>query len=216
MSAFPRRSLLLAAALLAGFVVLAVLVTDPGTVRGVQVVDDHVHSAVPSLWWGPATWVAKALSLIGGSLVLWPARGLVVLLLAWRRSWRALAAFALAVLTSEALIGPLKAAIDRPRPPGALIVTSGASFPSGHGIASAVTAIGAVLVLLPPGPRRRPWELAAVLFAVAVGCSRVYLAAHWLSDVVAGLLLGSGLAIGWPALLQLTPGRARGSPALRP
>jgi undecaprenyl-diphosphatase len=37
--------------------------------------------------------------------------------------------------------------------------------------------------------------------------SRTYLGAHWLSDVIAGGLLGSALAIGWPALL--TSWRAR-------
>ena len=43
---------------------------------------------------------------------------------------------------TPAAIGPVKALVDRPRPPGSLIATTGASYPSGHAIASAVTAIG--------------------------------------------------------------------------
>jgi undecaprenyl-diphosphatase len=42
----------------------------------------------------------------------------------------------------------------------------------------------------------------AVLFTSVMALSRVYLRAHWLSDTVAGALLGAGLALGWPALLM--------------
>ena len=62
--------------------------------------------------------------------------------LMWRRRWLQLGAFLGAVVTSELCIGPLKALVDRPRPPDSLIGTSGASFPSGHAIAGAVTAFG--------------------------------------------------------------------------
>jgi undecaprenyl-diphosphatase len=123
--------------------------------------------------------------------------------LAVRRQFLQLTAFVLAVISSEALIGTLKAAYDRDRPPGSLITTSGASFPSGHAIAGAVTAVGLVLVLLPAGPSRWKWEARAVVFSFVMALSRVYLRAHWLSDVVAGALLGAGLALGWPALLQM-------------
>ena len=79
-------------------------------------------------------------------------------------------------------------------------------FPAGHAVANAVTAVGLVIVLVSPGPRRWVWQLRAVAFAFLMALSRVYLAAHWLSDVVAGALLRGGLAIGWPAVLQSVRG----------
>ena len=52
------------------------------------------------------------------------------------------------------------------------------------------------------------WEVRAALFAAVMALSRVYLRAHWFSDVLAGALLGAGLALGWPALLMALRERA--------
>jgi hypothetical protein len=43
---------------------------------------------------------------------------------------------------------------------------------------------------------------------LVMALSRVYLGAHWLSDVMVGGLLGGALALSWPALLQSLRGRA--------
>jgi len=64
-----------------------------------------------------------------------------------------------------------------------------------------------VLVLVPPGRARWRWEVRAVIFSFVMALSRVYLQAHWLSDTVAGALLGGGLALGWPAVLQAVRNR---------
>lgn len=196
-----RRALHLAAALLTGAVLLGALLALPATEPGLQRVDDAVlrwvDVGVPG-----AVGLAEALSLIGGVWVTWPIRIAAAGVLALQRRWLQLTAFVLAVVSSEVLIGVLKSAYARPRPPGGLIETSGLSFPSGHAIAGAVTAVGIVVCLLPPGRRRYAWELRAVGFAFLMALSRVYLRAHWLSDAVAGALLGGGLAIGWPAVLQ--------------
>jgi membrane-associated phospholipid phosphatase len=196
-----RRALVLAGGMLAGAVLACVLVAIPTTFAWVQTIDDWTYDLAGNLQSRPLTLIAEGFSLIGSTLVNWPLRIAALALLAWRRHWLSLTAFALAVITSELLIGVLKSAYDRPRPPDSLIETSAASFPSGHAIAGAVTAVGLVLVLLPAGRKRWQWELYAVWFALFMALSRVYLHAHWLSDVVAGALLGAGLALGWPALL---------------
>jgi len=197
-----RRGLVVSGALLLGAVVVTLLVLLPATRPAVQAVDDAVWRWAGAARNDPATALAVALSWLGSGLVNWPLRAAALLLLAWRRHWLRLAAFALAVLTSELFIGPVKSAVDRPRPSGSLIETSAASFPSGHAIATAVTAVGLVLVLAQPGPNRWRWEVYAVVLTSVMALSRVYLRAHWLSDTVAGALLGAGLALGWPALLM--------------
>jgi undecaprenyl-diphosphatase len=99
------------------------------------------------------------------------------------------------VLLSEVLIGVLKGVYERPRPPESLVVTTGASFPSGHAVAASATVVAAVIALVPPERRRAWWALAAVAFSILMGLSRAYLGAHWLSDAAAGILLGISCAV---------------------
>jgi membrane protein DedA with SNARE-associated domain/membrane-associated phospholipid phosphatase len=87
-----------------------------------------------------------------------------------------------------------KGAIDRPRPPGSLISTSGAAYPSGHAAYS--TAWVAVAVVLTR--RLRLVTSGSLIFvaigiAAAVGVTRVYLRAHWWSDVGGGWGLGAAI-----------------------
>jgi membrane-associated phospholipid phosphatase len=148
----------------------------------------------------PLTWLARALNVIGGGVVTIPLRIAVAAWLAIRTRWRALAVWLLTWVAAETVLTAAKAFFHRGRPPERLVAIVGYSFPSGHAVAAAATAVALVLVLLPNGRRRRKWEVVAVLFAFVMAFSRVYLHAHWLSDVVAGVLLGTGVALGSAAL----------------
>jgi membrane-associated phospholipid phosphatase len=144
-----------------------------------------------SLLTGPA----DALNFIGLAVVTLPLRLAIAGFLGFRRRWWHVAAFVSAVVLSEIFIGTLKGLYDRPRPPGSLVTTSGGSFPSGHAVAASVTAVAAVIALFPEGTGRYAWGVAAAAFSALMALSRAYLAAHWLSDAIAGVLLGTSCAL---------------------
>jgi len=147
------------------------------------------------------TWLAQLLDVLGGGLVTIPLRIGVSIWLIVRTRWRALAAWLLTWAVAELALAGAKTYFHRGRPPDPLVDVVGFSFPSGHAVAAAATAVALVLVLMPAGPERRLWELAAVTFAFVMALSRVYLQAHWFSDVVAGVLLGAGVALGSAGLV---------------
>jgi membrane-associated phospholipid phosphatase len=83
---------------------------------------------------------------------------------------------------------------DRVRPTlNPVAETLGPSFPSGHSSWSAAFFAAAALLLSRGRGRRARAALAGVAagLVVTVAGSRVLLGVHWLSDVIAGLALGS-------------------------
>ena len=116
-----------------------------------------------------------------------------VLLLVRRRYAEAIVLVAGLVLVYVA-VHVAKEAIDRPRPTGSLVGTKGAAYPSGHA-AYATAWVAAAVVLT---RRLRLVATGSLVFvalgiAAAVGVSRVYLRAHWWSDVAGGWGLAAGI-----------------------
>ena len=168
---------------------------DHQTLATVQRLDDAWLRLMISGRAAPLTAIAKVFNVVGHEYVTLPVRIAIAGLLALRRWWWHLAAFAAAMVISEVLIGLLKGIYSRARPPAPLVATSGASFPSGHAVAASVTAVAAVIALVPAGRRRAWWAAAAVVFSILMGLSRAYLGAHWLSDAAAGIFLGTSCAL---------------------
>lgn len=200
-----RRRDLLTAVLLALATAAVFLLVGLGVTRPwVQRMDDRFLREMVSKRTGSFTATAKVFNVLGGFTVMLIARVLVAAYLSFRRRWWHLSAFLLAVVCSEAFIGTLKGVYDRPRPPLslALVHTTGSSFPSGHAVAASATVVAIVLALFPAGPHRWGWGVAAALFSFVMAISRAYLAAHWLSDAVAGTLLGVTVALGSALAVQ--------------
>ncbi len=217
--ASPRLATVVTAAVLALTAIVFALVAGHGTLARVQRLDDAWLRLMISGRAPPLTAVAKVFNVLGLVYVTLPVRIALAGFLAWRRRWWHLAAFLAAVVMSEVLIGLLKGIYDRARPPGSLVATSGASFPSGHAVAASVTVVAAVIALVPAGRRRALWGAAAVAFSILMGLSRAYLGAHWLSDATAGILLGTScalLAALIAGLLQRQHGRQQPAGAQRP
>jgi membrane-associated phospholipid phosphatase len=150
---------------------------------------------------GILTGIARVLDVAGGGIVTIPLRALIAIVLIVRRRWPAFWAWILTWALAEAAVRGAKVFFARPRPPMPLVSTTGFSFPSGHAVATAAIAMALVLVLIPPGRTRRKWEILAIVFTFVMALSRVYLRAHWLSDVEAGVLLGATAALAAAAVV---------------
>jgi len=129
---------------------------------------------------------------------------LVTLYLFWRRRWRWAASLVAAMACSAALVPLFKLLFQVARPSAIYSGAESYSFPSGH-VASATVLYTLLAWIaargLQAGGRVIPWLVAALLITL-MGVSRIYVGAHWPTDVLGGLALGAAIAV--PTVLLLS------------
>ncbi|PZW43011.1 undecaprenyl-diphosphatase [Humitalea rosea] len=205
-----RRGALLAA--LAGGATLGflVLLEDVAGRETIVRVDAAVLGLVGSLhteWTDP---VMLAATRLGDTVMNVLVSALIVGWLLLRRQFRLAAGVLVAILGAAAAMTAIKLGVQAGRPPLLTPIAPGFSFPSGHSSMAAVTLglLGWLVAAGAPGRWRRPVLGAITVLIALIAFSRIYLAAHWPSDVVGGLLLGLIVVSGLAAWFGPIPPRA--------
>lgn len=211
-SALRKRGVLITIAVLAIiFLLIGLSISFPI----VQKLDLHVTREVQESNGTPLDQVMYFGTFVGGSPVICTLAVALSVLLFLRRL-RKMALFVLATLISLPIDMLLKHLWGRDRPNplavNVLLPTSGSSFPSGHVLGTtAFYGFLAVLAWIHLPKRRARFVISALLAAMIpyVALSRVYVGAHWFSDVIGALTIGLILLVAMVTLYQAAPKEAQ-------
>ncbi len=158
---------------------------------------DHVAAAWFNLHaTATGTAIAKVITFAGSGVFITTASLGLALFCLWRKAWYRLVMLVLAVGGGSLLNLALKQVFHRSRPIIAhpLTEASGYSFPSGHTI-GATLFYGLLAVFILQSVSEWRWRVLTLLLAgliiSMIGASRIYLAAHYLSDVLGAVAVGS-------------------------
>lgn len=134
-------------------------------------------------------------TMMGDGIVTTSVAVAVGLYLYSRKAWRRATGFIIALSSSALFVVIIKSLVGRDRPIDLYSGADSFSFPSGHTTVTAV--LMGILVVLIAHERSGRFKAAlyslAAVYSIFMGFSRIYLGAHWLSDVLAGLLFGACL-----------------------
>lgn len=175
-----------AAATLAFVVLRAVVALGGHEPLGVDIWWNDLMVALTSDAWLVVAWVP---AVAGGTIGMIVVGALLIAAFLWRGRRRDAVTLAIAMVTVVAIGATMAAVIGRTRPADSLAESVATSFPSGH------TAVATTVVVILGLVLRRRWVwVVGVAWVALMMWSRTYLHAHWLSDVVAGMLEGVAVA----------------------
>ncbi|GGB60973.1 membrane protein [Roseibium aquae] len=135
------------------------------------------------------------ITMLGDGIVVTVLTLVVACYLFARKAWRRGTGFLIAMASTALFVPVIKLLLHRSRPMDLYTGADAFSFPSGH--TTLITVLFGICAVLVAHDRSR-WSKAgiftiAAIFIISIGFSRVYLGAHWMSDVLAGFLFGTAM-----------------------
>jgi membrane protein DedA with SNARE-associated domain/membrane-associated phospholipid phosphatase len=183
----PFAALAVGAFVFFGYAII--LGEDPGPTAGDTTAMDIVDT-IRAAW---LTDIAKVITWLGSGMAVTLVALAAALAFAVRRHFTEMWILIGAMVILLIAVPEAKDVIDRPRPPGSLVATADAAYPSGHAAYSIIyswLAMAATLRLRPGWSGGTALMTAGLVVTALVGLSRVYLGAHYMSDVNGGWALG--------------------------
>ena len=160
------------------------------------VADHNVFTVLQQLRTEPVDRLMVGITEMGSVGVMLPLIVVVGGWLAYRRCWRTAGYWIATAASTQLMVVVLRLTLGRHRPLALYRGVDQYSFPSGHATISA--AVLAWLAFLLTRGQTRGWRVAvaatAAVYVALVGFSRLYLGAHWLSDVLGGVSFGFAAA----------------------
>ncbi|MGC4935334.1 phosphatase PAP2 family protein [Gordonia sp. DT30] len=194
------------------FVLVAAFGVYLGTTHGAPTaLDRSVMDTVTGLRRPTLTSVIKDVTVIFSPLAVAIWTALLAALLLWRDRSLVRALPVLVTVAAAGVVGEIvKLAVSRPRPPaidqlGAAETTY--SYPSGHVIGTTALVVVAVSVCAASVGARVAAGCLAAATVVVCAATRLYLGAHWVTDVLAAICVGVGVALVVPVVLAAVIGR---------
>ncbi|MBA5778861.1 VTT domain-containing protein [Stappia sp. F7233] len=135
------------------------------------------------------------LTMLGDGVVITIVAAAIVGYLFLRGAWRRGVGFLIAMAGAALFVPLFKLVFHRSRPIELYEGADAFSFPSGHAtINTVLIGIAAVLVAHDRSPLTKAGIFSVgIVYILAIAFSRIYLGAHWTSDVIGGLIFGTAM-----------------------
>jgi membrane protein DedA with SNARE-associated domain/membrane-associated phospholipid phosphatase len=171
--------------------------------------DLSVHNMMKSVRSTPGDQFMITITMFGDGVVMLALAAAMVGWLLLRRAWRAAIAVAVTLFLAKLFVPVMQVWIRRERPFDFEGLGDVFSFPASHTAIATVT-LGVLAVLASHSMRH--WGKAIVfatagIAAVILAYSRVYLGAHWMSDVLGGFLFGAVMTAAFGIAVEAVPSR---------